>query len=600
VSATATANSAIGWSWSGPAVNPYVTSTQPVLTLTPPIQPTTAGVYYITAKFGLGSYTCASSSSAQLNVVPVNSVTVIPPPPVCIPDNALLVASAIGANNYSWVGPNGYTYPSANAQVYQPGVTNSGIYTVTAFFNGQNITCSNSNTVQLTINPTLTFVLTPRQQVCYNTPLSVIGPAGATGYSWTSSNGFTSNKKDLNFASVQPNNSGTYTLNINLGPCVSSGSTLIDVLTPITYSLKPLDRTICEGDTTVMDIEASGGSQNYAYTWSPSLYLNTPFGGSQVAVPLGSVIYNITTHDIACPNYTIGYSFAVTVNHAPTPTLNLRTRGCEPMAFTFNPDTSCFVTTYDFGIGNKFQLAVGDPPYSLSLPAGTYSLTVYSKGKKQNGGCTGTFVYPSSILVDPLPGTQVSWDPIQPTTADVITFYPTYKNQPSNWYWLFNGGESLVIDTSLVLDSIRKANAAAGYPDTSYLKNPERKYKFIGKYPVALISETELGCVDTVYKTLVITDDFKIFVPNSFTPNGDGLNDVFMVKASGTRIEGFVMELHDRWGILIYSTKDITQGWDGKINGVDAGIGTYSYVIKAAGINGEGRREFTGYFNLLK
>ncbi len=58
--------------------------------------------------------------------------------------------------------------------------------------------------------------------MCYNSLLTVNGPVGATSYSWTSSNGFTSNNQNLTITNIQPNQSGTYTLNVSLGPCVTS------------------------------------------------------------------------------------------------------------------------------------------------------------------------------------------------------------------------------------------------------------------------------------------------------------------------------------------------------------------------------------------
>ena len=175
-----------------------------------------------------------------------------------------------------------------------------------------------------------------------------------------------------------------------------------------------------------MDIEASGGSQNYAYTWNPSLYLPSPYGPIQIATPKASVIYNIVAHDIACPNYTVAHSFKVNVNHAPTPTLNLKIKGCYPLCLDLysKTDSTSFLVTYDFGGSRKFQ---NDNFRYCDLPAGVYSLTVYTKAKAQFGGCAMAFPYPSTLQVDPSPGTQLTWDPPQPTTNDWITFNPNYK-----------------------------------------------------------------------------------------------------------------------------------------------------------------------------
>lgn len=67
-------------------------------------------------------------------------------------------------------------------------------------------------------------------------------------------------------------------------------------------------------------------------------------------------------------------------------------------------------------------------------------------------------------------------------------------------------------------------------------------------------------------KYINIRDDYNIFIPNSFTPNDDGINDVFQIKGSGLSEEGFLINIYDRWGKIIYTSKDINSSWDGKVN----------------------------------
>jgi gliding motility-associated-like protein len=590
VNFSATANSASAWQWTGP--NGFSSASQATNLINP--QPNASGIYYVTARFGAAQYSCTATNSAQLNVVPVNTVSVIPPAPVCMPNNGILQANAIGASQYSWVGPNNFVSPSSNPIVYYPNTNATGVYTVTAFFQGSNIICSNSNTVFLQVNPILIFSLTPRQQACYSTPITINGPNGATSYTWTSSNGFTSNSKNVVFTSAQPPNSGTYTLNISLGPCITSASTSLEILTPITFTLEPLSRSVCSGDTTYATVGVTGGSQNYAYDWNPSIYFtDDQRGPKKTIIPISTINYNITVYDIACPNYTIPTSFSLTVKQPPKPNLEkIVTRGCVPFVQTYNPQTKAeaFVTTFDFGGFTKYQLdSTGNKMVIPLKEAGIYTLTVYSQGKN---GCLGTYKYPYPITVDPKPGSDIIWSPEMPTTSDIITLTPLNLNGPiEKRFWMFSGGQPSEIDTSIKI--------TAG-TDTSNVFNPTRKYNLIGRYPIMLVSQTEVGCVDTIVRFITITDDFKVFVPNSFTPNSDGLNDVFLVKGSGIKAEGFSMELKDRWGNTIFSSTDINVGWDGRVNGINAELGTYVYRIRATGMNGEGRKEIVGYFSLIR
>ena len=91
-----------------------------------------------------------------------------------------------------------------------------------------------------------------------------------------------------------------------------------------------------------------------------------------------------------------------------------------------------------------------------------------------------------------------------------------------------------------------------------------------------------------------------MYIPNTFTPNDDNINDVFNVKGLGLKAEGYLLEIFDRWGTLVYSTRDINKGWDGTVKGQKAEDGVYIYSVKVIGNNGVGKKEFKGHVTLLK
>lgn len=588
VTMSATAGAPTSWNWQGPFGQGATNLNTSSASFSAP-SPSNSGTYYVTATFGTAPFQCSRTSSAQLNVVPVNTISVIPPGQVCEPDDALLQANAIGANSFIWHGPNGFATPGANVIVYNPNQAANGIYTVTAFFGGGNITCPNTNTVQLTVNPVMNFTLVPREQVCYNTPVTIIGPTGATGYTWTSSTGFTSNEKDAQLGVVQPKHAGSYTLMVSLGPCVSGDDTELEVLDPISYTLTPFNQTICSGDTIVLEGGVTGGSENYAYVWNPPIYLDGPVGPRRVAVPLGSMVYNLVTHDIACPHYTISHSFSVNVNHAPTPSLNLTAdSGCSPLWLNLNSGTQeeAAITTYDFG--GLMQIQRDNFMFALTEP-GEYTLKVYSKGKN---GCLGTYEHPYPITVYPSPGTDIIWEPERPNTTDEVIFRPTHKyDQVTGYSWTFQGGMN-PSDTSAI------NTLTAISVDT--LANQIRYYPSSGKYPVMLITNNYYGCSDTIVKFIDVIDELNIFIPNTFTPNDDGHNDYFFVKGQGVKTEHFLLQVFDRSGTEIFSTNDPQGQWDGTFKGVKVADGTYIYKLRVVGMNGEGKKELTGYVNVLK
>jgi gliding motility-associated-like protein len=88
----------------------------------------------------------------------------------------------------------------------------------------------------------------------------------------------------------------------------------------------------------------------------------------------------------------------------------------------------------------------------------------------------------------------------------------------------------------------------------------------------------QYGCMDSISKTIIANGSINIWIPNSFTPNGDGLNDVFKAE-SVAEVEGFQFYIYNRWGQLVFESKNISTGWDGKYQGNEVLQGVYNWVI---------------------
>jgi gliding motility-associated-like protein len=105
-------------------------------------------------------------------------------------------------------------------------------------------------------------------------------------------------------------------------------------------------------------------------------------------------------------------------------------------------------------------------------------------------------------------------------------------------------------------------------------------YKEEGEYEITLISTSESNCYDTVSQTIHYEQYEKLahYIPNSFTPNSDGRNDVFDISGASICEEAELL-IYDRWGRLVYETKDLSKFWDGTSNGENVQQGVYVYFL---------------------
>ena len=129
------------------------------------------------------------------------------------------------------------------------------------------------------------------------------------------------------------------------------------------------------------------------------------------------------------------------------------------------------------------------------------------------------------------------------------------------------------------------------------------KNKFTGSiYDVTLIVENIHGCIDTAMQTVRIRPDFFIAVPNTFTPDGDGLNDIFFpgaLELTGGTDRNYSFYIFNRWGELINEVHEMSEGWDGTYKGKLVQNGTYVWRIEVTDLEGIVHK-YTGHVNVLR
>ena len=183
------------------------------------------------------------------------------------------------------------------------------------------------------------------------------------------------------------------------------------------------------------------------------------------------------------------------------------------------------------------------------------------------------------VIVHPLPVPDFSFAPIEIFTFDTRVCFANTSAGAVTYTWDFD---------------------FSGSGGTSVLNNP-CTVKFpndkSGTYAVKLRAYSAYGCVDSVEYNVIILDGLFLFIPNSFSPNGDGINDEFSISSEG--IDEFEFIVFNRWGEEIFKTTDLKFIWDGKYQGNLVQVGAYPYSVRVKTDNGF-TSEKQGHINVVR
>lgn len=268
--------------------------------------------------------------------------------------------------------------------------------------------------------------------------------------------------------------------------------------------------------------------------------------------------------------------FTDTVIVYPTPTADFNTGpfvGCQPYFVQFDDSsiagTPIYYTWY-FGDGDSSHVA---EPLHLYPNVGVYDITLIIA---TTNGCIGidTITVPGAVTVNPSPfaGFTVS-------DSSVSIFAPYIS----------------VTDLSVGADSCW-LNFGDGYITTDC--NGGHTYWAYGDYTIMQIVSNQYGCWDTAYINVEVTPEHRFYVPNTFTPNGDGLNDVFMPAVMGA--EQYHFMVFDRWGMLLFETYDLNSGWDGRFKGNKCQEDVYVWKVDYVDIEHWETVALIGHVNLIR
>ncbi|MBL0102639.1 MAG: gliding motility-associated C-terminal domain-containing protein [Bacteroidetes bacterium] len=192
-----------------------------------------------------------------------------------------------------------------------------------------------------------------------------------------------------------------------------------------------------------------------------------------------------------------------------------------------------------------------------------------------DNGCRADAVVPASVIVNPNPVADFAV-----SNSDVSIFNP-------------------VVDFTNLSQLAVAGSWNFGDSQISNELNPQHTFPDTGTYEITLIVRSDKMCYDTLRKMIHVRDEFAIYFPNAFTPNNDGINEMF--KPFGVGVSSFEMTVFDRWGMEIFVTDNIEKGWDGNFRGDGRQCQGDTYVYLAHAIDSGGRNhEFVGKINLVR
>ncbi len=374
-------------------------------------------------------------------------------------------------------------------------------------------------------------------------------------------------------ANPNVNGPGTYTLTVTdpINSCISTD--VVDVtlnITPPNLAVGATQTLTCIAPTVILS--SSSSTPGATFTWAGPGIVGSNAIANITVNTLGT--YTVTATDPVNGCTSTSTVDALQTNN--TPTVNFtgaNLSGCAPVCASLTDLSTIVATpitnwTWDiqgWGISNT-QNGV----YCINNP-GTYDVTLTVQ---TSDGCTSSMTMANYITVLLVPDAGFMYSP-----------NPILENHPKVSF-----GNTTVGGTFYAWDF--------GDGTTSTIDSPEHLYGDTGTYCVTLVATAIGGCTDTASHCLHVDPEFNVFIPNTFTVNEDGLNEVFMVY--GRAIKSLEARIFDRWGEELFAWSDVEKGWHGnRQNGNLCPQGVYLYRIVIIDGNND-YHEFIGHVNLIR
>ena len=435
--------------------------------------------------------------------------------------------------------------------------------------------CVKCDPVTVVNPPNVTITVSNDTTICQNG--SAVLTASATGgnvitYHWdntTATNGT---------QTVQPTINSVYQVfATNQNGCNSATEQIaVTLLSPISGTISP-DTYVCPGYSTTLTATANGGKGvPYSFEWSNG---ETGLGAMDdlVVTPNQNTTYTVSISD-ACESTPLELEVEVAVAPVPDPAITIDASGkCEPAAFLITSTTDPSMVehlTWNISNGDSFQDM--ESVLTSDMMAGSYDVQLIVESPL---GCIDSTTFGAYITVYPKPLIEFTHSPNPAYLYDPTIHFFNTTVYGASYQWFFESGKPEYADVQ---------NPTSVFPEGE-----------VGTYDVTLIATSEYGCVDTLTKPVLVVQDVVLFVPNTFTPDGNEFNQDFGIHVDGIDIYSFNMTVYNRWGEVVWENNDPNTSWDGSYNGRVVPSGTYTWKIIAKDKINDDQYSWHGYVNVL-
>jgi gliding motility-associated-like protein len=511
---------------------------------------------------------------------------------ICSGDSTTLYAKIVGAipATLTW-----YNAPTGGSIVGTDTLFATPVLTATTTYYVGSCPGNFRIPVVVTVLPstaTVAITQSPTGSICPNTPITFTATATNGGttpvYAW-SVNSISAGTNSATFTSSSLSNNDTVicmmTSNSPCAPSIPVASNAIVVtISPspnasIVITSASSD-TICSGTSVSFTATSTNGGSNPTYQWQRN-GINT--GGNSAVFSSSSLANSdtitctlISNADCVTGSPALSNLIVMTVHPLPTPSFTSNTQtGCSPTCVHFIDTTGTTYSSVIYSFGDNDSAATVNPVHCYTQ-VGTFTVAIFCTDANN---CTGTISINHMITVSPQPAAHFTVSPsIDITSGTAVTFTNTSSNATSA---AWNFGEP-----------------SSGNENISALLSPSHTFTAAGTYCIELVVQNPIGCTDSTHDCIIVTNESSVSIPNVFTPNGDGNNDLFFIKTKA--IKELDCVIYDRWGLKITEWNTVNGNWDGKMkSGKIAADGVYFYVLKATGSD-EKVFNKQGFVELLK